>query len=83
MTVVLTPGQQHESTVFQRLLEQGAVHRPGVGRPRQRPHRVVGDLPNANEIMKNGFTFGNHQHVDAKARDYITRTLKAFVESKR
>jgi CDP-6-deoxy-D-xylo-4-hexulose-3-dehydrase len=47
------------------------------------PHRVVGDLPNANEIMKNGFTFGNHQHVDAKARDYITRTLKAFVESKR
>ena len=43
MTVVLTPGQQHESTVFQRLLEQGAVRRPGVGRPRQRPHRVVGD----------------------------------------
>jgi hypothetical protein len=41
MTVVLTPGQQHESTVFQHLLEQGAVRRPGVGRPRQRPHRVV------------------------------------------
>jgi CDP-6-deoxy-D-xylo-4-hexulose-3-dehydrase len=47
------------------------------------PHRVVGELPNANSIMKNGFTFGNHQHVDSKARDYITKTLKAFVESKR
>jgi CDP-6-deoxy-D-xylo-4-hexulose-3-dehydrase len=47
------------------------------------PHRVIGELPNANTIMKNGFTFGNHQHVDAKARDYITRTLNAFVESKR
>ncbi len=43
MTVVLTPGQRHEATVFERLLEQGAVRRPGRGRPRVRPHRVVGD----------------------------------------
>lgn len=43
MTVVLTPGQQHETTVFPQLLEQGAVRRPGRGRPRLRPHRVVGD----------------------------------------
>jgi dTDP-4-amino-4,6-dideoxygalactose transaminase len=47
------------------------------------PHRVVGELPNANDIMKNGFTFGNHQHVSPKARDYITTSLNAFVESKR
>ena len=43
MTIVLTPGQQHEATVFRQLLEQGAVRRPGPGRPRLRPHRVVGD----------------------------------------
>lgn len=43
MTLVLTPGQQHEATVFQQLLEQGAVRRPGRGRPRLRPSRVVGD----------------------------------------
>ncbi len=43
MTVVLTPGQRHEATVFERLLEQGAVRRPGRGRPRTRPKRVVGD----------------------------------------
>ena len=43
MTLLLTPGQQHESTVFQHLLEQGAVRRAGRGRPRVRPHRVVGD----------------------------------------
>jgi transposase len=43
MTVILTPGQQHEATVFASLLEQGAVRRPGRGRPRIRPHRVVGD----------------------------------------
>ena len=43
MTVLLTPGQQHESTVFQQLLEQGAVRRSGRGRRRLRPLRVVGD----------------------------------------
>ena len=43
MTVVLTPGQQHEATVFAQLLEQGAVRRGGRGRPRVRPDRVVGD----------------------------------------
>ena len=40
---MLTPGQQNEATVFARLLAQGAVRRPGRGRPRLRPGRVVGD----------------------------------------
>jgi transposase len=43
MTVVLTPGQAHEAPVFERLLAQGAVRRPGRGRPRRRPRRVAGD----------------------------------------
>ena len=43
MTIVLTPGQQHKATVFETLMEQGAVKRPGRGRPRLRPDRVVGD----------------------------------------
>ena len=43
MTILLTPGQQHESTVFEHLMEQGAVKRPQRGRPKLRPKRVVGD----------------------------------------
>jgi len=43
MTLVLTPGQRHESTQLSALLEQGAVKRPGRGRPRVRPDRIVGD----------------------------------------
>ena len=43
MTFVLTPGQRHEATAFEQLMEQGAVKRPGGGRPRRRPRRVVGD----------------------------------------
>jgi transposase len=40
---VLTPGQAHEAPVFPELLSQGAVKRPGRGRPRLRPDRVAGD----------------------------------------
>jgi transposase len=43
LTFVLTPGQRHETTAFEQLMEQGAVKRPGRGRPRQRPKRIVGD----------------------------------------
>jgi transposase len=40
---VLTPGERHETTVFEQLLEQGAVKRRGRGRPKRRPKRIVGD----------------------------------------
>jgi transposase len=43
LTVVLTPGQRHEAPVFPRLLAAGAIRRPGRGRPRLRPTRIVGD----------------------------------------
>jgi transposase len=43
MTLVLTPGQRNEAPVFDHLMARGAVRRPGRGRPRVRPGRVVGD----------------------------------------
>jgi transposase len=43
LTVILTPGQAHEAPVFDRLLGQGAIKRPGRGRPRSRPTRIIGD----------------------------------------
>jgi transposase len=42
MTLVLTPGQRHEAPVFPQLRAQGSV-KGAKGRPRLRPHRVVGD----------------------------------------
>jgi transposase len=39
----VTAGQRHEQSVFEPLMEQGAVKRLGRGRPRVRPDRVVGD----------------------------------------
>ena len=43
VTFVLTPGQQHEASVFEELMTGGVVKRPGGGRPRVRPQRVCGD----------------------------------------
>lgn len=40
---LLPAGQRHEQSVFQSLMEQGAIKRVGRGRPRLRPERVVGD----------------------------------------
>jgi CDP-6-deoxy-D-xylo-4-hexulose-3-dehydrase len=42
-------------------------------------HRVVGGLANANHIMKNGFTFGNHQAINHQARKYVADAVKEFV----
>ena len=42
MTFALTPGQRHEATQVEALLERGAVARRR-GRPRVRPDRVAGD----------------------------------------
>ena len=43
ITWVLTGGQRQEATQVEALMEQGAVARPGRGRPRLRPDRVAGD----------------------------------------
>jgi transposase len=43
MALLITAGQRHEQTVFEPLMETGAVKRVGRGRPRIRPQRVVGD----------------------------------------
>ena len=43
LTFLVTAGERHEQSVFEPLMEQGAVKRAGRGRPRLRPKRVVGD----------------------------------------
>lgn len=43
ITFRLTVGERHEAVVFESLMEQGTVKRPGAGRPRLRPQRISGD----------------------------------------
>jgi transposase len=49
---VVTAGQRHESVAFARVMEQGAVKRPGRGRPRQCPKRVVADKGYSNRKIR-------------------------------
>lgn len=46
------------------------------------PHRVVGDLRHAGHVMRAGFTFGNHQAVDARARKYVAECVHDFFRKK-
>ena len=48
----LTPGQQHESTVFELLMEGGAIKRAGRGRPRRLPARVGADKSYSNKRIR-------------------------------
>lgn len=43
LSFLVTPGQRHGATMFEPLVEAGAVKRAGRGRPRLRPERVVAD----------------------------------------
>ncbi len=52
MAFVLTPGQVHESQVFEDVMAGGTVRRPGPGRPKQRPHRASGDKAYSNRAIR-------------------------------
>jgi transposase len=52
ITAVLTGGERHEPIALEALLEQGAVHRPGRGRPRLRPRRVAGDKADSSPTAR-------------------------------
>jgi transposase len=43
MAFALTPGQQHEMTIAEPLLDVGGIKRQGRGRPKRRPKRLVAD----------------------------------------
>ena len=43
IVAVLTAGERHEQIALEALLDNGAIRRPGRGRPRLRPRAVAGD----------------------------------------
>jgi transposase len=62
LVVLATPGQRHEVTQLERLLEGGAVKRtgpdgrPSRGQPRKRPAKLAGDkgysFPSARRLLR-------------------------------
>ncbi len=52
LVFMLTGGERHEQTVFESLMERGAVRRVGPGRPRLRPKQLVGDKGYSTEKVR-------------------------------
>jgi transposase len=99
MTLVLTPGQSHEAKVVEPLLVSGAVKRPGRGRPRCLPKRIVADKgycgkPVRDLLCRRGirFTIAKRENMCHKGpfdraiyrqRNQIERTINRFKHFRR
>lgn len=99
MTLVLTPGQCHEAKSVEPLLATGAVKRPGRGRPRLRPQRIVADKgycgkPVRDLLNRRGIRFTIAKRVNMcrkgpfdrdiyRQRNQIERTINRFKHFRR
>lgn len=52
LVFMLTGGECHELIVFESLMERGVVRWAGLGRPRLRPKRLVGDKGYSTEKVR-------------------------------
>ncbi len=72
--MVLTPGQRHDSTQLEPVLDAIRVPRPGgQGRPRKRPAHVIGDKGYSYEscrrlLRRRGIRHTIPERVDQRAR---------------
>jgi CDP-6-deoxy-D-xylo-4-hexulose-3-dehydrase len=41
--------------------------------------RKIGELPNAQIVMRNSFEWGNHQGIGEEERSYVVEIIKEFV----
>ncbi|MDN4595232.1 IS5 family transposase [Polycladomyces subterraneus] len=73
LAVLLTPGQRHDSTQLETLLEAIRVPRQGRGRPRKRPDRLIADrgysYPGCRRLLKRrGIAHTIPERIDQRMR---------------
>jgi transposase len=68
LTVLLTPGQRHESTLLEALLDHGALRRLSRGRPRSRPGRLVADKGTTGRSTRTALRHRGIRHPIPKLR---------------
>ena len=89
-SIVLKPAARFSVTEIRAYLAQAGIEtrpiicgniarQPGM---QLYPHRVVGDLRHANNIMDRAFSFGNHQAIGPAERDYVTSTIYNFMRGR-
>lgn len=96
---MFTPGQADESQQLPALLDGGAIKRPGRGRPRKRPRRLVGDKgycgrPVRTLLKKRGirFTIAKRKNMQRRGpfnkeiyrrRNLVERLINRFKQYRR
>jgi transposase len=78
--LVFTPGQADESKQLPALLDGGTVKRPGRGRPRKRPRRLVGDKgycgrPVRTLLKKRGIRFTIAKRANMKRQGPFNKEI--------
>ena len=84
MTLLLTPGECHESTMAQALLEHGAVKRVKSGRPRKRPKRIVADKAYGSRAFRQFLRRrGKFDKAVYRERNQVERFFNRLKQSRR
>ena len=75
VTFVLTPGQQHECTVFEQLMEQGSIKHAGRrGRARRLPNRIVGDKGYSSNKIRRYLRCRGVRYTIPRRKDEVRQT---------
>lgn len=80
MAVLLTPGQQHEVTVAEQLLDGGGIKRVGRGQPKRRPKRIAADKGYSSRqfrqmLRRRGIRYTIPRKANERRRGPFDRTL--------
>ena len=73
LSVVVTPGQRHESTQLEAVLDAIRVARLDVGRPRKRPERLIADKGYASPSCRRVLRKRGIAHTIPERRDQRER----------
>ena len=76
LAVLLTPGQRHESTQLEALLDAIRVPRPGRGRPRKRPALLLADRGYSFERCRAALRRRGVPHVIPERADQRARRAR-------
>ncbi len=58
------------------MLAGNMARQPGMNKFK---YRTIGDLPNADYVMKNGIAIGCHQEVSSDDVGYVADTIEEFL----
>jgi transposase len=79
ITAVLTGGERHEQIALEALLDQGAIRRPGRGRPRLRRRHIRAVIPSKSNQRRQP----NFNRAAYRRRNLVERLINRLKQFRR